>query len=183
MARGSFLITFSTKFLLRNSNIFLEHTGLPSTKAYRLTDWSYLFSRWSTNVCWMTLTLGVAHLLREYGNWLQTNPTSGCTWFYDSSCFDSRDGFTLFIWTFGGRMILHTRLLFFFLIFGCTHDMWDVNSLPRDQTPSPCIGKWSVNPWTTKEVLTCILRGESVHTLKPRDRKLGYTWPQLKSFL
>lgn len=72
---------------------------------------------------------------------------------------------------------------FFFLIFGCTHDMWDVNSLPRDQTPSPCIGKWSVNPWTTKEVLTCILRGESVHTLKPRDRKLGYTWPQLKSFL
>lgn len=32
MARGSFMITFSTKFLLRNSNIFLEYTGLPPPK-------------------------------------------------------------------------------------------------------------------------------------------------------
>ena len=32
------------------------------------------------------------------------------------------------------------------------HDRWDLSSLTRDRTYAPCIGKWSLNHWTTKEV-------------------------------
>ena len=31
--------------------------------------------------------------------------------------------------------------------------MWDVSSPPRDRTCVPCIGRWILNHWTTKEVL------------------------------
>ena len=30
--------------------------------------------------------------------------------------------------------------------------MWDFTSLIRDQTHTPCIGKQSLNHWTTREV-------------------------------
>ena len=30
--------------------------------------------------------------------------------------------------------------------------MWDLSSLTRDQTCMPCIGRWSPNLWTTREV-------------------------------
>ena len=29
---------------------------------------------------------------------------------------------------------------------------WDLNSLTRDQTCTPCIGRWCLNNWTTREV-------------------------------
>ena len=30
--------------------------------------------------------------------------------------------------------------------------MWDLSSLTRDQTLIPCIGRWILNRWTTREV-------------------------------
>ena len=30
--------------------------------------------------------------------------------------------------------------------------MWDLSSLTRDQTFIPCVGRWSLNHWTTREV-------------------------------
>ena len=30
--------------------------------------------------------------------------------------------------------------------------MWDLSSPTRGQTCSPCIGRWSLNPWTAREV-------------------------------
>ena len=32
------------------------------------------------------------------------------------------------------------------------HVMWDPGSLTRDQTHVPCITKWILNPWTSREV-------------------------------
>ena len=31
--------------------------------------------------------------------------------------------------------------------------MWELSSLTRDQTRIHCTGRWSLNPWTTSEVL------------------------------
>ena len=42
-------------------------------------------------------------------------------------------------------------------IFSCgmqtlSYSMWDVSSLTRDTTRVPCIGRWILNHWTTREV-------------------------------
>ena len=37
-------------------------------------------------------------------------------------------------------------------------DMWDLSFPNRDWTHTPCIGKWSPNHWTTREVSTLILK-------------------------
>ena len=38
--------------------------------------------------------------------------------------------------------------------------MWDLNSLTRDQTLTPCIGRGGLNYWTAREVPTqSFLRG------------------------
>ena len=42
-------------------------------------------------------------------------------------------------------------------IFSCgmqtlSYNMWDVSSLTRDTTRVPCIGRWILNHWTTREV-------------------------------
>ena len=41
--------------------------------------------------------------------------------------------------------------LFCVLVFW-PQGMWDLNSLTRGQTHTPCIGRWSPNHWTTREV-------------------------------
>lgn len=35
----------------------------------------------------------------------------------------------------------------------CTYSMWDLNSLMKDRTLTPCIGKQSLNHWTITQVL------------------------------
>ena len=46
-----------------------------------------------------------------------------------------------------------TVLLLFSVLVFLPHDMWDLGSLPRVWTCTPCIGRWSLNPWTAREVL------------------------------
>ena len=36
------------------------------------------------------------------------------------------------------------------------HGMWDISSPTRDQTHVPCIGRWMLNYWTTREVPDCL---------------------------
>ena len=43
-----------------------------------------------------------------------------------------------------------TVLLFFFLVV--PHSMWDLSSLIRDQTLVFCIGRQSLNHWSTREI-------------------------------
>ena len=38
-----------------------------------------------------------------------------------------------------------------FVLFG-PRGMWDLSSLTRDQTCTPCIGRRSLNHWTAREV-------------------------------
>ena len=35
--------------------------------------------------------------------------------------------------------------------------MWGLSSLTRGRTHVPCIARWILNPWTTKEVPTCLV--------------------------
>ena len=44
-------------------------------------------------------------------------------------------------------------LLFWFWSWG----MWCLSSLTRDWTHTPCIGRWNLNHWTTREVPFCPL--------------------------
>ena len=46
--------------------------------------------------------------------------------------------------------------LFYALVFW-PRGMWDLNSLTRDWTQIPCVGRWSVNHWTTREVPSLFL--------------------------
>ena len=45
-------------------------------------------------------------------------------------------------------LLLGVFVAFFFFFFG----VWNLSSLTRDQTHTLCIGRWSLNPWTTREV-------------------------------
>ena len=48
-----------------------------------------------------------------------------------------------------------TILLLLFMVFlnlFLSQGMWDLNSLTRDRTHTPCIGRQSLNHWTAKEV-------------------------------
>ena len=45
-----------------------------------------------------------------------------------------------------------TVLLLFYVLVLWPQGMWDLNSLTRDRTCTSCIGRQSLNHWTTREV-------------------------------
>ena len=45
-----------------------------------------------------------------------------------------------------------TVLLLFYVLVFWLQGMWDLSSLTRDQTHTPCIGRRSLNHWTIREV-------------------------------
>ena len=45
-----------------------------------------------------------------------------------------------------------TILLQFYVLFFCSWGMWNLNFLVRNQTHTPCTGRWSLNHWTTRDV-------------------------------
>ena len=45
-----------------------------------------------------------------------------------------------------------TVLLLFYVLVFWWQSMWNLRSLTRDQTYTPCIGRQSLNHWTIKEV-------------------------------
>ena len=45
-----------------------------------------------------------------------------------------------------------TILLLFYVLIFWPRGMWDLRSLTRDQTYTPCIGRQNLNPWTAREV-------------------------------
>ena len=44
-------------------------------------------------------------------------------------------------------LLFYVLFLFFFWLRG----MWDLSSLTRDQTHTPCIGRQSLNHWPTRK--------------------------------
>ena len=59
-------------------------------------------------------------------------------------------------------------LFFFFLATHCLYSMWDLSSLTRDQTHTPCIRRLSLNHWTTRKVLNHFLLSPFYKVQKPR---------------
>ena len=59
-----------------------------------------------------------------------------------------------------------TILLLFYALFFWPWGMWDPSSPTRDWTCTPCIGRWSLNHGTTREVLKKILKRYEFATLK-----------------
>ena len=53
-----------------------------------------------------------------------------------------------------------TLLLFYVLVFW-PQGMWDLSSPTRDQTLTPCIGRPSLNHWTTREIPKVFLNTNS----------------------
>ena len=45
-----------------------------------------------------------------------------------------------------------TILLLFYVLVFWPRGMWDLSSLTRDRTCTPCIERQSLNPWTAREV-------------------------------
>ena len=59
------------------------------------------------------------------------------------------------MWTIFKVFIEFVTILLLFYVFGFwPQGTWDLISLIRDRTPAPCIGRQSLNHWTTREVPT-----------------------------
>ena len=66
-----------------------------------------------------------------------------------------------------------TVLLLFYVLVFWPRGMWDLSSLIRDRTHTPCIGRRSPNHWTTRKVSS--LCGLSFHTAwQPQDIQSSY---------
>ena len=50
--------------------------------------------------------------------------------------------------------------------------MWDLGSLTRDGTHVPCIARWILNHWTTREVPNSAFLGADVSSESERERSL-----------
>ena len=80
------------------------------------------------------------------------------TLFYSQSCtYIITINFTFLkiflIWTiFKAFIEFVTILLLFSVLVFWLQCMWDLCSPSRDQTHTPCAGRWSLNHWTTREV-------------------------------
>ena len=57
-----------------------------------------------------------------------------------------------------------TILLMSYILVFWPWGVWDLSSPSRDRTPTPCIRRWSLSHWTTREVpkVHIILRGRAV---------------------
>ena len=51
---------------------------------------------------------------------------------------------------------IYIYIYFMFWVFW-PWGMWNLCSLTRDRTHTPCIGRWSLDHWITTEVCTCII--------------------------
>ena len=72
------------------------------------------------------------------------------------------------MWTILKVFIEFVTILLLFSGFGfLAQGIWDVSSPTMDQTCTPCIGRWSLNHWTTREVPTLGFRQASSLVLSP----------------
>ena len=65
-----------------------------------------------------------------------------------------------------------TILLLFFALVFWPRGMWDLSSPTRDWTHTPCIGRWSLNHWTVREVPNLLFKTQFIAS---RYREL-VTW-------
>ena len=73
------------------------------------------------------------------------NPTACCT------VSELKKNFFL-MWTISLKSLLNCFCFMFFFFFWL-RGLWDPSFLTRDQTHTPCIGRWGLSHWTAREVL------------------------------
>ena len=72
------------------------------------------------------------------------------------------------MWTIFKVFIEFVRILFlFYVLVFWPQGIWDPSSLARDWTCTPCIGRWSLNHWTTREVPWHFLISSSFQRHRP----------------
>ena len=109
--------------------------------------WAVDFVLWALFLFWYLDNAGITV-------WVET---CSLTSFTSSTGFSS-SFFFFFFWRFfwQGPFIkslvnLLQYCLFYVFVFW-PWAMWDLSSLSRDQTHTPCIGRWSLHHWTAREV-------------------------------
>ena len=75
---------------------------------------------------------------------------------------------------------LVTILLLFYALVFWLRGMWDLRSLTRDRTRTPCIGRRSPNHWTAMDVPELSMMTESSMSLFSSTVATNYVW-QLNS--
>ena len=61
------------------------------------------------------------------------------------------------IWIIFFKSLFVTVFLLFYVLVFQPQDMWGLISLTRDETYTTCIGRWSLNHWTAREVFPFIV--------------------------
>ena len=71
--------------------------------------------------------------------------------------------FAFLMWTIVKVFIEYVAILLLFYVFGFwLQGIWDLSFLPRDQTCTFCIGSWSLNHWTSREVPQWLSQSEKM---------------------
>ena len=85
----------------------------------------------------------------------QSSPTlSWFFFFFSFNIFFYVDHLKSLYWICTILLLIFIFCFFFFFNFWL-QNMWDLSFLTRDWTCTLCIGKWSLNHWTTREVPLC----------------------------
>ena len=58
-------------------------------------------------------------------------------------------------WSLLKLMFIELVMLLFYVLCFWPRGMWDLRPPTRDWIRTPCIGRWSLNPWATREVPCC----------------------------
>ena len=83
-----------------------------------------------------------------YSNLLTHSPVDGHVDSFQDFFF-----YDFLMWTIFNVFIeFVTMLLLFFVLIVWPRGMWDLSSLTRDRTLTPCIGRQSLDHWTAREV-------------------------------
>ena len=70
---------------------------------------------------------------------------------YNQFCFVKTPGWLIFFLPFLSLLNFVAILLLCYVLCFWPKGMWDLSSLTRDQTCTPCAGRQSLNRWTTRE--------------------------------
>ena len=65
------------------------------------------------------------------------------------------------MWTILKVFIEYFTVLLSYVIVFWLRGMWDLSSLIRDQTHTPCSGRRSLNHWTTREVPQLVVNNDN----------------------
>ena len=67
-----------------------------------------------------------------------------------------------------------TILFLFYVLFFCSWGMWDLRSLTRYQTCTPCTGRRGLNHWTAREVPSLVIKEMLIPIYLQSDFHLSY---------